>query len=172
MYSSILEKIECKMLFTWVRKTARVACYSSAAISSTNRFCLIWLGIVSALFNCFGIVSFVATVFDKLQFGSKIRLSQINEVVRIRLKFKFFAVSSDWGSMINFLFVGRHDIVINWDFSSKISRNFHKRLVPKLASHDYWEVLVKISRRDQLVCFENFVGMTLLALLFLLPEPN
>ena len=65
--------------------------------------------------------------------------------------------------------MGRQDIVNYWDFPSKTSRNCHKRLVPKFTRHDWWEVFVKMSLRDRLICFAVFVGMTLLALIFLLP---
>ena len=43
-------------------------------------------------FNFFGILSFAIMTFDKLQFHSQIRLSQINVVVAIRSKFQFYAV--------------------------------------------------------------------------------
>ena len=33
-------------------------------------------------------------------------------------------------------------------------------------------MFVKMSLRDRLICFADFVGMTLLAVLFLLPPPN
>ena len=138
-------------------------------------FCLFFV----FLFYLFGIVSFVTTTLDKFQFQSQVRLSQINVIVSIRLKFKFYAVFIKWGCRIDFSFMGRQDIVNYWDFPSKISRNYHKRLVPKITRHDQWEMFVKISLRERLVCFEDFVGMNLLAcrtptapFLFLLPLPN
>ena len=121
------------------------------------------------LFYFFGIVSFVTTTLDKFQFQSQVRLSQIKVIVPIRLKFKLYAVFIKWGSRIDFLFMGRLDIVNYWDFPSKIFRHCHKRLVPKIVSHDQREMFVKTSLRDRLICFVDFVGMTLLAVLFLLP---
>ena len=125
------------------------------------RICLFFV----FLFKFFGIVSFVTTTLDQLQFQSEVRLSQINLVIPIRLIFKLYAVFIEWGSKINFLFVGRQDIVNYWDFPSYISRNSHKKLVPKIARHDQWDLFVKISLRDRLICFAHFVGMTLLACL-------
>ena len=40
----------------------------------------------------FGIVGFVTTTPDKFQFQNQIRLSQINVIVPVRLKFKLYAV--------------------------------------------------------------------------------
>ena len=65
--------------------------------------------------------------------------------------------------------MGRQYIVNYWDFPSKISKNCHKSLVPKINRHDYSEMFIKRSLRDRLVCFADFVGMTQLALFFLLP---
>ena len=125
------------------------------------------------LFYFYGFVSFVTTTPDKFQFQNQVRLSQINVRVPIRLKFKLYAVFIEWGSRIVLLFMWRHDIVNYWHyFPSKISTNCYKRLVPKITRHDYWERFVKMSLRDRLVCFADFVGMTLLSLRFLLPLPS
>ena len=121
------------------------------------------------LFYFLDIVSFVTTTPDKFQFHSQIRLSQINVINPIRLKFKLYANFFEWGSRIYFLFMGRQDIVNYWDFPPKISRNCHKRLVPKITRHVYWEMFVKMSLRDRLICFADFVGMTVFTLRFLLP---
>ena len=131
-------------------------------------FCLFFV----FLFYFFGIVCFVTTTPDKFQFQSQVRLSRINVIVPIRLKFKLYAVFIEWSSRIDFLFMGRQDIVNYWDFLSKFSRHCHKRLVPKIVRHDQREMFVKKSLRDWLICFVDFVGMTLLAVLFLLPSPN
>ena len=67
------------------------------------------------------------------------------------------------------------DIVNNWDFPSKISRHFHKRLVPKNTRHDQREMFVKMSLRDRLDCLVDFVGIILLCLLSVrlrLPSPS
>ena len=80
-------KIECKMMFTGVTRGTGVSCSSSAVVfSSTLAFSL------CRFLNCFGIVSFVNTTFDKTQFQSEIHPSQFNVVVLIRLKFKLYAV--------------------------------------------------------------------------------
>ena len=102
-------------------------------------FCLIFV----LLFYFFGIVSFVATTPEKFQFQSQVRLTQINVVFSIRLKFKLYAVLIEWGSRMVFLFLGRQDIVNYWDFPSKICRNGHKRLVPKINRHDQKEKFEK-----------------------------
>ena len=49
-------------------------------------------------FHFIGIVSFLTTTLDKVQFESQLPLSQINVVVTIRLKFKLYAVFIEWGS--------------------------------------------------------------------------
>ena len=59
--------------------------------------------------------------------------------------------------------MGQQDIVNYWHFSAKIFRNSHKRLVPKTARHDQWEMFVKVSLPDRLVCFADFVGTILIA---------
>ena len=58
--------------------------------------------------------------------------------------------------------MGRQEIVNYWDFPSKISRNCHKSLVPKINRHDFIEMFAKLSLRERLVCTADFVGMTLL----------
>ena len=83
----------------------------------------------------FGIVRFLTTNPDMFQFQSQVRLSQINVIVPIRLKVKHYAVFIEWDCRIDFLFMGRQDIVNYWHFPSKISRNCHKRLVPKITWH-------------------------------------
>ena len=83
----------------------------------------------------FGIVSFVITTPDKFQFQSRLRLSQINVIIPIRLKFKLYAVFIKWGSRIDFLFMRRQNIVNYWDFPSKISRNCRRRLVLKITRY-------------------------------------
>ena len=158
MYTSTSEKIECKKLFTWVRRRT----------GASHPL----LPLLCALFYLFAIVSFVTTTPDKFQFQSQVRLSQIIVIVLIPLKFKLCAVFIKWGSRIHFLFMGRQNIDNYWDFPSKISRNWHKRLVPKNTRQDCGEMFVQMSLRDQLTCFADFVGMTLFAVFFLLPLPN
>ena len=125
-----------------------------------------------ALFYFFAIVRFITTTPDIFQFQSQACLSKINVIVPMRLKFELYAVFIEWGSRIDFLFMGRQDIVNYWDFPSKISRNCHNRLLPKNTRYEYWEMFVKMSFRERLICFSDFVGMTLVAVLFLLPKPN
>ena len=73
------------------------------------------------LFYFFGIVSFVTTTPDKFQFQSQLRLSQINIIVPIRLKFKLYAVFIEWSSRIKFLIKRQKDIIKYWNFPSGIS---------------------------------------------------
>ena len=124
------------------------------------------------LFNFFDFVIFVTTTFDKFQLDRQLRLSQINVLALIRLKVQLYAVFIKLVSRMKFLFVGRKLIANYWDIPSETSRNCHKRLAPKTSSYDYWETFVRISLRDRLVCLADFVGMRLLAVLFLLPLPN
>ena len=156
MYTSTVEKIECKMLFTRLTRGTGASFFNVSSSSDfTSSFC-----------------SFLPTWFckfrnhdpDKFQFQSQVHLFQINVIVPIRLKFKIYAVSIEWGSRIDFLFMGRQDIVNYWDFPSKISRNCHRRLVPKIIDK-YWRMFVKKSLRHRLVCFAGFVGMPPLTLL-------
>ena len=63
------------------------------------------------LLDCFAIVSFITTTFDIFQFQSPVRLSQINVIVPIRLKFQLYANLIKWGGRMVFLFVGRQGIV-------------------------------------------------------------
>ena len=77
-----------------------------------------------------------------------------------------------WGWRINFVFLVGQDIVKYWDFLSKIPGNGHERLVPKTIWHDHWENFVKVSFLDRLVCIADFVWLTLLAPVFLLPQQN
>ena len=86
------------------------------------------------LFYFFSIESFLTTTPDKFQFQSQVRLSQINVIIPMRLKFKLYAVFIEWGCRIDFLILGRQDIVNYWDIPSKTSGN--KRLVPKITRHD------------------------------------
>ena len=128
-----------------------------SCFSENNRFIFV------LLFLFLTLVCIVTTSFDKLQLQCQKRLSQINVIVPIRLKFKFYAVFIKWGSWIDFLFMRVLDIVNNWDFPSKISRHCHKRLVPKIVVwHDQREMFVKMSLRDRLDCLADFVGMILL----------
>ena len=131
-------------------------------------FCLFFV----LLFYFFGIVSFVTTTPDELQFQSQVNLSQINVTVPIRLKFKLYAVFIKRSSRIIFLFVGRQDIVNYWDFSYKVPRKCHKRVVPTIARNGNWEIFVKMSLRDQLIFLADFVGISLLAVFVPLSLPK
>ena len=53
----------------------------------------------------FVIVTFVTTTLDNIQFQSQVRLSQINLVVPIYLKFKRYSIFNEWGGGLNFLVV-------------------------------------------------------------------
>ena len=79
--------------------------------------------------------------------------------VPIRLKFKLYAVFIEWGSRISFWFVGKQNVVNYCGFPSKVSRNRHKHFAPKNAGHDYLERFKRMSHRDRLVCFADFVGL-------------
>ena len=113
------------------------------------------------LFVFLTLVCTLTTSFDKFELQCQKRQSQINVIVPIRLKVKLYAVFIKWGSWMNFLFMRGQDIVNNWDFPSNNSIQCHKR-----------EMFVRMSFRDRLICFADFVGMTLLVVLFLLPLPN
>ena len=54
-------------------------------------------------------------------------------------------------------------------FPETATKNWYWKL---LTRHEQREIFVKMSLRDQLFCFADFVGMTLLALRLLLPLPN
>ena len=155
------------MLFTWVTRATSSSSSSSSPVSlktTDSSLC--------SFFFFFTRVCIVTTSFDKFELQCQKRFSEINVIVPIRLKFKFYAaVSIKWGSWINFLFMRGQDIVNNWDFPSKISRHCHKRLV-LVVWHDQREIFLKMSFRDQLICFADFVGMILLAVLFLLLSPS
>ena len=118
--------------------------------------------------NFFAIVSFVTTTLDQSQFQNHVRPSQINVNVPIRLKFKLYAVFAEWDSRADFLFSARQDIVNFSDFRSNVSRNCNRSLLPKITRLYWWEMFVKMSLLDRLVHFVDFVGMILLALVFLL----
>ena len=92
------------------------------------RFCLLLV----LLFNFCAIVIFVTTTFDKFQFQSQVRMSQSNVKFPLSLKLKFIAVFINWCSRLNFLLVGRQNIVNYWDFPSKGSRNCQKKWYRKL----------------------------------------
>ena len=64
--------------------------------------------------------------------------------------------------------------VNNWDFPSKISRNYHKRLLQNkiVVGHDQREMFVEMSLRDRLDCSVDFVGMILLCLLLPCSAPT
>ena len=111
------------------------------------------------------LVCIVTTSFDKFELLCQKRLSQIYVILPMRLKFKLYAVFIKSGSWINFLFMPEQDVVKFWDFPSKISRHYHKRLVPKFVWHDQREMFVKMSLRDRLDCLVGFVGLILLCLL-------
>ena len=76
------------------------------------RFCVFLV----LLFNIVDDVSFGTTILDKIHFQSQLHLSENNVKVPIHLKLKIYAVIIERGSRICFFFVGRQDIVINWDF--------------------------------------------------------
>ena len=138
-----------------------------ACFSENNRIIFV------LLFLFFTLECIVTTSFDKFELQCQKRLSQVNVILPIGLKFKLYAAFIKWGSWINFLFMRGQDIVDNWDFPSKISRHCHKRLAPKnVVWHDQREMFVKMSLRDQLDCLVDFVGIILLAVLFLFPSPN
>ena len=119
-------------------------------------------------FSFFGHVSFVTTTHDNIQFHSQVRLSQINVVSKICLKFKLYAALIECGR-VYILFLGRQDIVNYWDFPSSVSRDCHKSLILKISGHGYWSMFVKLSLLDRLICFVDFFLLTPLALFYLLP---
>ena len=138
-----------------------------SCFSENNRLVVVFLFLFLIL------VCIVTTTIHKFELPCQKRLSLINVIVPIRLKFKLYAVSIKWGSWMNFLFMWGQDIVNDWDFPSKVSRHCHKRLVPKIVvRHVQREMFVKMSLRDRLDCLVDVVGMILPVVLFLLPSPN
>ena len=112
----------------------------------------------------------VATFYEKFELQCQKRLSQINILVPIRLKIKRHEIFIKWDSWINFLFMQGQHIVNNCDFSSKIPRHCHKKLVQKFFGwHVQRELFVRKSLCDRLDCLIDFVGMILFCLL---PLPN
>ena len=87
-------------------------------------------------FHFFANIGFVAPNLDKFQLKNQVRLSQINVLLPMRLKFKLCVAFINWGSRVDLLFLGRQDIVNYWDFTSKFSRNCYRTLVPKITRHD------------------------------------
>ena len=131
MYTSTLEKSECKLLFTWVTRRIRASCFLCRC-----RFFVCFCPFFVFFFTFFVIASFVITTLYKFQFQSQLRLSQINIVIPLFLKVKLYAFCAEWDSKKKLLFMGRQEIAIYWDFPSKISGNCHKKLVPKNARHE------------------------------------
>ena len=117
---------------------------------------------VCSLFQLLIFIGTVSTTLEQFQFQRKVWLSQIN-VISIPLKFKLYAVLINWGSSINFKFVGRQDTVNYWDFTNKILKNCQINFILKTVRHDQSETFAKISFRGQLVCSADFDGLTLLA---------
>ena len=160
IYTSTVEEIECKMLFTSKTRGTRHSCSSSV---SSFRL---------ASFLCCSLSSLVLIVckYDPWEISvSKPSKSDSNQR---NMKFKLNALFIVWGKRISFLFVGRQDIINYCNYSSEFFRNCHKRLVPKNARHDYWEMFVKTPLPDRLVCFAAYVGKILLAVVFRPPLPN
>ena len=120
----------------WVKKFVYMSNERNWCLFLLRPFLIRFYFFFVLLFYFFAIVSFVTTTPDKLQFQSQVLLFQINVIVPIRLKLELYAIFTQWGSMLYFLFMGRQDIVNYWNFSSKVSRNCHKRLVPKITRHD------------------------------------
>ena len=103
------------------------------------------------LFYSFGFVSFVTTNPDNYRIQSQGRLSQVNVVVKFRLKCKLSAVLVEWGSRIHLLFVGRQDVANYWDFSSKISRNCYKRVVSNITRRTFCSWHERFTQKEN--CF-------------------
>ena len=134
--------------------------------------------------SVFGIVNFVTRPFINLTPNQEIA-SQINVIVSNVWNLKLYVVFMHSVSRIIFLFFGQQDIVNYWDSTSKMSRTWNKRLVPKTSRIDQWEVFAKMSFRYRLICSAVFFGLTLFACLpytnsspvmasyrFLLWQPN
>ena len=112
-------------------------------------FCLF----LCSFFNFFRILCFVTTTPDKFQFQCQVSLSRIKPVVPIGLKIKLCVVVIEWGSRINFLFLWRKRIVNSCP--TWLMRNVFKNFFSRPTGF-----------------FANFVGMTLLAVLSLIPLLN
>ena len=97
-----------------------------------RRFLIHFASSLCSFFYFFGNVSFAATTPDKFQFQSQLRLSQINVVVPIGLKFNLYAVFIKRGSRIKLLFLGRQDIVKYWTFPPRFRETVAKDWYRKL----------------------------------------
>ena len=163
MYTSTLEKTECKMLFK--RVTRRNG--ASSAVSSSSAF-------TSSL------CSFLLLCYCKFRNHDPWQISVSRPSTSVSnqrnssdpLEIQTPAVFIEWGSIVDLIFMEREDIINYWDFPSNTSRNCRKKLLPKITRHDEWEMFAKMSLCDRLICFADFVGMILLALPLLLPLPN
>ena len=116
---------ECKILFTFVTRGAGGSSSSSDAAAVSTSALASSLCFLRSFFQFCAIVIFVTVTLDKFRFQSQIRLSQINIVVTIRLKFKLYEIfiDNEWSCRINFLFVGQQYNVNYWHLPYKISRN-------------------------------------------------
>ena len=163
MYSSLLKK-------KWVLNNVHVGNERNWCLLCSLflfRFCLFFV----LLFFFFAIVSFVTTTPDKFQFQIQEGLSQMNVIVPNLLKFKLYAVFIEWGSRIDFLFMGQQNIVNYWDFPARL---------PETATKCWYRK--KLDLINEIFCkhvssrptdwFAGFVGRILLAVLLLLPLPN
>ena len=112
MYNSKVEKIECRMLFTWV--TRGTGTFSSICVSFVffNLFRLSCM----LLFYFFGIVGISTRNLDQFQFQSQLLICRFNWIVPMCLNFKVNAVLADWGNMRKILFLGQ-DIATTETFS-------------------------------------------------------
>ena len=123
MFTSTLGKIEFKMLFTWItRRTGLWSSTTSAVASFDSSLCC---------FNFFEFVSFLTTS-DPYQFHSQEIPSRANVTIPVRWEVKLSENLFNWCSSKYLLFVGLQDNVNCRVFSSKISRNCHRRYNPKL----------------------------------------
>ena len=136
-----------------------------SCFSENNRITLV------LLFLFFTLECIVATSFDKFELQCQKRLSQVNVIVPVRLKFKLYAVFIQRDSWIIVLFMRGQDIVNNWAFPPRFPDTATKGWYRKLLFDMFNEkkMFLIVSLRDRLDCLENFVGMTLLVVLFLLP---
>ena len=105
MYTSTLEKNDCKISFTWATRRIR-ACCSSSTVASASAFAFpSWYFLLLLQCKCRNHDAWPNSV-------SKLSTSVLNQrKIPICLKLRIIAIFIEWGRRINFLFVGWQDIV-------------------------------------------------------------
>ena len=163
MYTSPLEKIGGRMLFTWVTAGTGVSCSAPYGVS---------LSVFVSPFCCYltsSIKKFRNHDPWKISFLGP-STSDSNQRSRTSPYETPTQYSFQWTRM-KFLFVGRQNIIKYWDLFSKISRNRHNLLVQKISCYCWWEIFVKKISYQPTVLFCWFCWIDSACTPFLLPLP-